>query len=223
MSFLFLPLIIVLIVVIFTAVKYKIKIDWLSFTKPTIPLDRGVFGVYCFTGHQGAGKTYGLNKFIRKHSEGKKIYSNMTLKGIEYTPIESVEHLFSLIDEKDCYIIYDEIFGVMAKSKRLQAQGFEFLSQMRKQKIIFLTTAQYWLELDITFRRFVRIQVECSTRPWGKLGGLFKEVYYDTTQIQWSNLDNEYVSPIISTKYSKYEKKHMQSYDTHERIKNKYA
>lgn len=222
MSLLLFPLIIVIIVLIFVSIKNKIHIEWLSFFKPTIPLERGVFGVYCFTGHQGSGKTYGLNKFIRKHAKGKKIYSNMTLKGLDYTPIKSVEHLFSLIDEQDCYIIYDEIFGVMAKSTKMMNQGMEFLSQMRKQKIIFLTTAQYWLELSITFRRFVRIQVECKTRPLGKLGGIFKETYYDTTQIQWDQLQNEYVSPIIATKYSKYEKKHMLTYDTHERIVNKY-
>lgn len=222
MSLLLFPLIIVIIVLIFVSIKNKIHIEWLSFFKPTIPLERGVFGVYCFTGHQGSGKTYGLNKFIRKHAKGKKIYSNMTLKGLDYTPIKSVEHLFSLIDEQDCYIIYDEIFGVMAKSTKMMNQGMEFLSQMRKQKIIFLTTAQYWLELSITFRRFVRIQVECKTRPLGKLGGIFKETYYDTTQIQWDQLQNEYVSPIIATKYSKYEKKHMLTYDTHERIINKY-
>lgn len=222
MSILLFPLLIVAVVLIITVVKNKIHIDWTSFLKPTLPLDRGVFGVYCFTGHQGSGKTYGLNKFIRKNANGKKIYSNMTLKGIEYTHITSVEHLFSLIDEKDCFIIYDEIFGVMAKSGKMQVKGMEFLSQMRKQKIIFLTTAQYWLELSITFRRFVRVQVECKTRPLGKLGGIFKESYYDTTQIAWDNLANEYVSPIVATKYSKYEKKHMISYDTNERIENKY-
>lgn len=222
MTILLFPLIIVGLVLIFVMIKNKIHIEWPSFFKPTIPLDRGVFGVYCFTGHQGSGKTYGLNKFIRKHAHGKTIYSNMTLKGIDYIPITSVEHLFSLIDEKDCFIIYDEIFGVMAKSNKMAVKGMEFLSQMRKQKIIFLTTAQYWLELSITFRRFVRVQVECRTRPMGKLGGIFKETYYDTTQIAWDNMQNEYVSPIVATKYSKYEKKHMLSYDTHERILNKY-
>lgn len=222
MNIILFPIIIVVIVLIVSAVKNKVKIEWASFFKPTIPLDRGVFGVYCYTGHQGSGKTYGLTKFVRKHAKGKKIYSNMTLKDIDYIPIENVEHLFSLIDETECYIIYDEIFGLMSKSSKMATQGMEFLSQMRKQKIIFLTTAQYWLELSITFRRFVRVQVECKTRPLGRFGGIFKETYFDTTQIKWDQLENEYISPVISTKYSKYEKKHMLAYDTHERIKNKY-
>lgn len=211
--------IIFLVIFIFIIIRSKIHVDFQSFFRPTIPLDTGVFGVYCFTGHQGAGKTYSLNKFIRKHAKGKKIYSNITLKNIDYTPIESIDHLYSLANERDCYIIYDEIFTLMSKSKKDREMLEEFLPQMRKVHNIFLTTAQYWLELDVTFRRFVRIQIECTTRPLGKFGGILFESYYDTTQIKWSQIDNEYVSPLIIQKISKYEKRFMQTYDTFERIK----
>lgn len=198
----------------------KIKIDIPSFLDSTIPLDRGIFGVYCFTGHQGSGKTYSLNKFIRKHHQGKKIYSNVTLSDLDYEPIRDIEHLYSLANERNIYIIYDEIFTLMSKSKKDREMLEEFLPQMRKMGNIFLTTAQYWLELDITFRRFVRIQIECSTRPMGRLGGILFEEYYDTTKIQWDNLQNEYVSPTISKKLSKYQKRYMETYDTHERIRS---
>ena len=197
----------------------KIHIDWLSLIAETLPLDTGVFGVYCFTGHQGSGKTYGLNKHIRNHAAGREIYSNITLKGIDYTPITSLEQLYSLADKERIIIIYDEIFTLMSKSKKDREMLEQFLPQMRKVKNIFLTTAQYWLELDITFRRFVRVQVECRTRPLGRWGGLFIEEYNDTTEIKWSNEENEYKSPRIAKKYSKYEKKHMVSYNTYERVK----
>lgn len=210
---------IAILVITITIYQNKIKIDVPSFLDSTIPLDRGVFGVYCFTGHQGSGKTYSLNKFIRKHAKGKKIYSNLDLDGIDYTPIKDLQHLYSLADEEHCYIIYDEIFTLMSKSKKDREMLEQFLPQMRKAKNIFLTTAQYWLELDITFRRFVRIQIECSTRPLGKLGGILTEEYYDTTQIQWDNLENEYISPIITKKYSKYQKRFMETYDTYQKIK----
>lgn len=201
-------------------VTNKIKLDIPSFFDSTIPLDRGIFGVYCFTGHQGSGKTYSLNKFIRKHHQGKKIYSNITLDNLEYEPIRDINHLYSLANERNIYIIYDEIFTLMSKSKKDREMLEEFLPQMRKMGNIFLTTAQYWLELDITFRRFVRIQIECSTRPMGRLGGILFEEYYDTTKIQWDNLQNEYVSPNISKKVSKYQKRYMETYDTHERIRS---
>lgn len=207
-------------ILVFVAIKSKVHVDFRSFIAKTLALDTGVFGVYCFTGHQGSGKTYSLNKFIRRQAKGKKIYSNMTLRNLEYTPIRDIKHLFTLIDEKNCYIIYDEIFSAMAKSKRIEEDGTEFLSQMRKQHIIFITTAQYWLELSMTFRRFVRVQVECETRPLGKLGGILKETYFDATKMQWDQLANEYVAPLLTNKFSKYEKKYMESYDTYERIRN---
>lgn len=207
------------IIIAIAWIRSGISIDFPSFLQPTLRLDRGVFGVYCFTGHQGDGKTYSLNKYIRKHANGKKIYSNITLKNIEYEPIKDLNHLYSLADQKGVIIIYDEIFTLMSKSKKDREMLEEFLPQMRKVKNIFLTTAQYWLELDITFRRFVRIQVECRTRPLGRFGGILTEAYYNTTQIKWSQIDNEYVSPLITKKISKYEKRFMITYDTFERVK----
>lgn len=206
-------------IIIIVMVKNKVKIDVPSFFDTTLPLHRGVFGVYCFTGHQGSGKTYSLNKFIRKHAKGKRIYSNIELDGLEYTPLESIEQLYSLADETGVYIIYDEIFTLMSKSKKDRAMLEQFLPQMRKAQNIFLTTAQYWLELDITFRRFVRIQIECRTRPLGRFGGILIEEYFDTTQIKWDNMENEYVSPIITKKISKYQKRYMETYDTFQKVK----
>lgn len=210
---------VVTIIILLVIIRSKTHIDWYSFTQPTLPLKIGVFGVYCFTGKQGSGKTYSLNKFIRKHARGKKIYSNVTLKGIRYTKLTSVKQLMSLKDERNCYIIYDEIFTLMQKSTKFGEDIMEFLTQQRKQENIFLTTAQEWLELPITYRRFVRIQIECSTRPLGKLGGILREQYYNASLMKWSQIDNEYVAPLITNKISKYERRYMESYDTFERIR----
>lgn len=211
------------LLVILLIYKSKIKIDFFSFFQPTLPLALGVFGVYCFTGKQGTGKTYSLNKFIRKHAKGKKIYSNVTLKNLEYTHLQSLDQMLALRDQEDCYIVYDEIFTLLSKTRKLPPQKAEvleeFLTQQRKQRNIFLTTAQEWLNIPIDFRRFVRVQVDCATRPLGKLGGILKETYYDATNMEWDNLQNEYVAPLITMKFSKYEKRFMTSYDTEERIR----
>lgn len=201
--------------------RNHVRIDFLSFFKASIPLARGVFGVYCFTGKQGSGKTYSLNKFIRTYKKDKeaKIYSNVTLKDFDYIKIDSIEHLLSLKDEKNCFIIFDEIFTFMTKTTKFNSEIMEFMTQMRKQENIFLTTAQEWLELPMTFRRFVRIQIECRTIPLGRFGGVMVESYYDATQMKWSQLDNEYVAPIIALKISKYQKQFMLTYDTFERIR----
>lgn len=213
---------IVILIYLLYSWYFKVTIDWRSVIARTLPLDTGVFGVYCFTGKQGSGKTYSLNKFLRKHVENKTVYSNVTLKDFEYRPIESIEHLLSLADEKNCFIVYDEIFTLLGDKtipKHLRERLMEFLTQQRKQKNILMTTAQEWLELPMTFRRFVRIQVECETRPLGSLGGLLIEEYFDATKMKWSQLDNEYIAPRIHKKYSKYERRFMVTYDTYERIR----
>lgn len=206
---------------LFFMVTSHIKIDLKSFIMKSLPLNRGVFGVYCFTGKQGSGKTYSLNKFIRKYrkEKGAVIYSNITLINYDYEPIRGVEHLLSLKDKRNCFIIFDEIFTFMTKTTKFNSEIMEFLSQMRKQENIFLTTAQEWLELPMTFRRFVRVQVACNTIPLGKFGGLMLEHYFDATNMKWETLENEYIAPVIAHKIAKYEKKYMESYDTFERIK----
>jgi hypothetical protein len=211
--------IIIFVIVVFVIVRSKVHIDYRSFLSKTLTLNRGVFGVYCFTGKQGTGKTYSVNKFIRKNQRHKKLYSNVTLKDIEYTHLDSLDQLLALSDERDCVIVYDEIFTLMQKNSRLSPQIMEFLSQMRKQENIFITTAQEWLELPMTYRRFVRIQIECATIPLGRFGGILREAYYDATHMAWDQLANEYVAPLIAQKISKYEKRYMITYDTQERIK----
>lgn len=199
----------------------KIYIDWRSIISRTIPLDTGLFGVYCFTGKQGSGKTYSLTKYIKKHHNGEKIYSNMTIKGIEYVPIQSVEHLLSLRKEKNLFIIYDEILSLLDDKqipKPIRKRLMIFLSQQRKMGNILMTTAQEWLEIPVTFRRFVRIQIECSTRPLGRYGGILTEEYFDAYQMKWDQLENEYIAPRIRKKFSKYERKYMLAYDTYERV-----
>lgn len=209
----------IIILLIYVFIQSKTKIDTESFVHPSLPLDRGKFGVYCFTGHQGSGKTYSLNKFIRKNAGTRPIYSNMYFADLDYTPIRDINHLYELADQTEIFIVYDEIFSLMSKSKKDKQMLEQFLPQMRKAKNIFLTTAQYWLELDMTFRRFVRIQIECETRPLGQFGGILNETYYDATKMKWEPLENEYVAPLITNKISKYEKRYMETYDTYQKIK----
>lgn len=200
----------------------KIYIDWRSIPARTLTLDTGVFGVYCFTGKQGSGKTYSLTKYIKKYHDGEKIYSNLTINGIQYDKIRSVEHLLSLRNEANVLIIFDEIFTLLNDKtipKDIRDDLMEFLSQQRKMKNKLLTTAQEWLNIPIEFRRFVRIQVDCRTIPLGRYGGILIEEYFDAYNMKWSQLDNEYVAPRIRKKYSKYEKRFMLSYDTYERIR----
>lgn len=166
------------------------------------------------------GKTYSVVEFLKQQPKEMRIYANIdSLKSINYTYFNGFDNLLKLRDEHDCIIVYDEIFTALTKSSRLSTEVLDFLSQMRKRRIVFLTTAQEWLEINITLRRYCRYQIECQMLNILGLGVLVKRMY-DAEQLKWSNDDNEYVAPLIETTISKCNLSVANSYDTFEQIKS---
>ena len=158
-------------------------------------------------------------EFLKNQPKEMRIYANInTLKGIKYTYFNGFDNLLKLRDEHDCIIVYDEIFTALTKSSKMTTDVLDFLSQMRKRRIVFLTTAQEWLEINITLRRYCRYQIECHMYNILGLGILLKSMY-DAEQLKWSNDDNEYVAPLIETTISKCNVSVANSYDTFEQIK----
>lgn len=196
----------------FRKVRFKFKT---FFKKGFIPT-RGPFGVYCYCGKEGSGKTYSLVEFLL-HNQDLEIYSNVHLNGIKYTYFSGFNELLKLKDKHNCIIVYDEIFTALTRSSRINNEVLSFLSQMRKRNIIFLTTAQEWLEINITLRRYCRYQIYCTMKSLGFCGLLIKS-FYDAEHMKWSNDDNEYIAPLIQTTVSKCNLDVSQSYDTFEEI-----
>lgn len=139
---------IIIIIIIFVFRFKNTRIKFKTFFKRGFRPNRGVFGVYCYCGKQGSGKTYSVVEFLKNNSD-KQIYSNIHLKGIKYTYFSGFDKLLELRSKQDVIIVYDEIFTALTKSSKLNTDVLDFLSQMRKRKIIFLTTAQEWLEIPI--------------------------------------------------------------------------
>jgi len=212
-------LIILIVVLIIILIRFRhTKIKWKTFFRKGFAPKRGKFGVYCYCGKQGSGKTYSAIEFLLNNSD-LPIYANIsTIKGVEYTYFNGFDELLKLRDKTDCIIGYDEIFTALTKSSKMSREVLDFLSQMRKRRIIFITTAQEWLEINITLRRYCRYQIECSMRNLFGLGILTKHMY-DAEQLKWSNEDNEYVAPLIETTISKCNLNVANSYDTFEQIK----
>ncbi len=208
-----------LIIIIVVAVVYSLrntKIKFKTFFKKGFRPNRGQFGVYCYCGKQGSGKTYSVVEYLRNHKD-KKIYANVSsIKGIKYTYFSGFENLLKLQNEHDCIIFYDEIFTALTKSSKINSEVLSFLSQMRKRRIIFLTTAQEWLEINITLRRYCRYQIDCKMRTI--ICGLLIKNMYDAEQMKWSNDDNEYIAPLVETTISKCNVCVANSYDTFEQI-----
>lgn len=210
-------LVVLLISIIAFFHSNKIKIKWKTFFKKGFAPKRGKFGVYCYCGKQGQGKTYSAVEFLLQNKD-KRIYSNVkTIKGVKYTPIGGFDDLLKLRDETDCIILYDEIFTALTKSTKINTDVLDFLSQMRKRRIIFITTAQEWLEINMTLRRYCRYQINCRMVNFFGLGILIK-TFHDAESMKWSNEDNEYVAPLLETSVSKCNIEVANSYDTFEQI-----
>lgn len=208
-------LIVVIILIVFK--NNKLKIKWPTFFKKGFRANRGDFGIYCYDGKQGNFKTYSIVEFLLQHSD-KKIFSNITtLQGVEYTPIGDFNDLLALRSETNCIIVYDEIFTALTRTSKMTTEILDFLSQMRKRKIILLTTAQEWLEINITLRRYCRYRINCSTFNLPFLTLIIKR-FYDAENMTWSNDDNEYVAPLLETTISKPNLCVARSYDTFEQI-----
>lgn len=220
--FIFVAFIFILIMLRFR----NLKIKWRTFTKKGFAPNRGRFGVYCYCGKQGTGKTYSvIEHLLTEVPNDVPIYANMkSIRGIKYTYISSFDDMVAidnwnpLTKEYDpIYIFYDEIFSKITKGTKMNSEVLSFLSQMRKRQVVFITTAQEWLEMNVTLRRYCRYQIDCNMYNILGLGILFKS-FYNAEQMKWSNEDNEYVAPLISSTISKTILSIADSYDTTERV-----
>ena len=218
---------ILFILLMFYCFSNKIKIKWKTFFKKGFRPIRGDFGVYCYDGKQGKGKTYSLVEFLQDNKERFLTFCNIkNIYGIDYTHYTGFEQLMAIkrfIDspnfhtDKQIVIVYDEIFTELQKQSKLSKDVLDFLCQMRKRKIIFLTTAQEWAEIPLTFRRFCRYRINCNMIPFFGTGILIK-TFYDAENMKWSNDEQEHIAPLVETTVSHTRKNIADSYDTFLRI-----
>ena len=123
-------------------------------------------------------------------------------------------------NRKDKYIIfYDEIFTILEKNTKLNKEILSFLSQLRKRSIILITTAQEWAEINITFRRYCRYEIDCNmfALPFTKTALIFNSIN-DGDLIRWDEQQQDFIAPRISANFSKCNKYVIDSYDTYETI-----
>lgn len=203
----------------------KIHINFRSFFRKGFSKKDDKYGVYCFCGKQGAGKTYSLADSLEEKSSCKTVLCNIRSLCASHLNYVYMTDFYEIMDtvlaDKDpsrFIIVFDEIFTLLEKGK-LDKKCLSFLSQMRKRNIFLYTTAQEWLEINVTFRRYVRYQIECKmiNIPFLDFAITINKVN-DAYQMKWDNLQNEYVSPRIQTNIKKCSIKVANSYDTFETI-----
>lgn len=214
------------VIFIFVCIKNKITIRFGTlFRKGFHKLD-DKYGIFCFVGKQGDGKSYSCCDMISEVRGDLKVITNQKVYAERNKDFCIYEPDFYKIIAKfnkgiyDCnYIIYyDELFTLLEKGK-LRKEILEFISQLRKRGIYLFTTVQEWLDINVTFRRYVRYYVDCSmfNLPVFNCAISINQIH-DGYQMQWNNMINEYESPIIRTTIKKCGLAIAESYDTFEVI-----
>lgn len=140
---------------------------------------------------------------------------------------DRANHLTNLIlqmkeNDLQLVMVYDEIFTELQKQSKLNKEVIDFLCQMRKRCIIFLTTAQEWAEIPLTFRRFCRYEIKCNMINFLGLGLLFKQ-FNDAENMKWDEEQQEHIAPLIETTLTKCRKRIANSYNTFLRISSSTA
>ena len=224
-------LIVAVVLIIILCIVFHIRPDIRSFFRRSIKAKRGLYGTYAFCGPQGKGKTTNLVKYCL--DKNKKIYviSNVWMNGIErFNYIEDFESIYKWlekidkkevnIEDRQIVIIYDEIFTLMTKNAKMNKEIMSFLCQLRKRKIIFLTTCQSWAELPLSFRRLCRFEIDCNILNLPLMKSILIAIYKDAERMKWDEVEQDHVAPIVWTKIAMFNKRVAEAYDTRQLIKS---
>lgn len=127
-------------------------------------------GFYLAIGKQGSGKTAIITKLIIDNMQGRKIFSNYKLIGIDYTPVtfdSKIERdrdkldILTQLKEDPAYFnnsimafdelhIYFDSRDFMKENNRVMQT---FFSQLRKRNVLLFGTTQYIMNIDVRIRR----------------------------------------------------------------------
>lgn len=217
----------IIVFIIYLRYSLKLKIKFKTFLKRGFRPVRGNFGLYVYCGKQGTGKTFSIVEYLQDNKKDIEIFCNINnIQGIDYTFYTGFNGLIDLkhkLDNneiktnKQIVFVYDEIFTELQKHSSLNKEVIDFLCQMRKRKIIFLTSAQEWAEIPLSFRRFCRYQIDCKMINLFFFGILHKS-FRDAENMKWSNDDQEFIAPLVENTITKCRKSIADSYDTFLRI-----
>lgn len=224
----------IVILLIFVYIKrIHLHIDFQSFFRKSFEKNDDEFGLYVYNGVQGCGKTYSAVKFCNKMQKRNNYIVITNLKS--YCKNDNIVYMENILDiikfvvdnsvdgERSKYLIFfDEIFSVLMKQKVVNQDILSFLAQLRKRGIIFVSTAQNWSEIPISFRRFCRYQINCnmfSISILPKQAFLLSTVC-DGYNARWDSMQQDFIAPVLQTNFSKGERRIINMYDTFETIKS---
>lgn len=219
---------IIIIILIFFLLFSKLKdtrIDFKSFFRKGFKISKDKFGLFCFTGKQGSGKTYSSVRFLLENAKNGFIITNVKsfAKSLDYLYIDNILDIIDFAKnyngDKQLYIFFDEIFTILEKKTAINKDILSFISQLRKRHIILITTAQEWSEINITFRRYVRFQISCNMFRFPFLHtAIIINSIHDGDTLKWNGDTMEYEAQLIQKNIHKANLWIADSYDTYETI-----
>lgn len=184
--------------------------------KKTPPLDDETFGVYCFCGKQGYGKTYFAVRWIYGWFDPSEWKIITNLKSVNLPGSTYVSDLDKILMNRDkkVVILVDEIFKKIEDNPRYIRKVTEWLAQSRKHQRVVIFTTQEWKLLDHRVRWFVKRSIDVS--PW--FFGWRRLVWGDAENMTYDKLKSDFDCPVVSVEYSKFVPKITNLYDTKEAI-----
>ena len=224
------------IVIPILLLKFRVKIFLKSFLSKGFRPKRSGFGTYCFTGKQGTGKTTALISYLYDNKDKIFVFCNIHsvkipglsikyFKGLKelnsYKDIldNNIDNIWSEIGSKQVIFVYDELFQELDRHSKVAKDTLDFLTQMRKRHIIFLTTCQDWAELPITYRKMCRYQIDCKMIPL-IFSGIILRRYRDAENMKWDEQEQDFVAPLVKTEVEHTRLSVVKCFDTLEKIKS---
>lgn len=180
------------------------------------------FGITCFIGMFGHGKTLSMTHHVRqlykKYGDKILIISNYKLVGIPYVELVNFNQLLRLADDHQGYdgyvVCIDEIEAVLS-NRSYSSFPLALLSplcQQRKLHIKMFVSAQRWAMIDIIFRRITNHVVDCN-----KFWRLQSMRYYDAWD--YENAPNTQLIKPFGARWWFVRNIDYNSYDTSEQIR----
>ena len=68
----YIVIIVIFVIILYYIISNKIKIKFKTFLKKGFRVNKGIFGIYCYCGFQGNGKTYSCVEYV--HDNKHKIH-----------------------------------------------------------------------------------------------------------------------------------------------------
>lgn len=199
------------------------RVYWSTFTKKRSRQPRNQFPtgsrVYC--GFQGSGKTLSMVDYafrVKQAFPKCKLFSNIYLKGIEYTHFTSSDDLKHVLNVRNgsngVIVLIDEAHLFFNRKDGISLDVLTAISQQRKDRVRLVFSSQIWEELDISLRKQVKEVVTCSCF----FNRLQINRVSDGETLHYDKLQSSYVCDKLYTEVFKHNDIMYRRYDTYQKI-----